>query len=104
MQSEKGSATGPVALFGVSPNRWCGRFHSRFGAPGRVLAARRRDADESGRNDRARVPGRGLVYRDERFPTGVVTPTVVEPPGRLRKEPARKGGRQTFDRRNTNGQ
>src|SRR5438045_3881735 len=53
---------------------------------------------------RARVPGRGLVYRDERFPTGVVTPTVAEPPGRLRKEPARKGGRQTFDRRNTNGQ
>ena len=53
---------------------------------------------------RARVPGRGLVYRDERFPTGVVTPTVAEPPGRLCKEPARKGGRQTFDRRNTNGQ
>jgi len=52
MQSEKGSATGPVALFGVSPNRWCGRFHSPFGAPGRVLAARRRDADESGRDDR----------------------------------------------------
>ena len=36
----------------------------------------------------ARVPGRSLVYRDERFPTGVVTPTVAEPPGRLRKEPA----------------
>ena len=35
---------------------------------------------------------------------GLVTPTVAEPPGRLRKEPARKGGRQTFDRRNTNGQ
>jgi hypothetical protein len=34
---------------------------------------------------------------------GLVTPTVAEPPGRLRKEPARKGGRQTFDRRNTNG-
>src|SRR5213594_592736 len=52
---------------------------------------------------RARVPGRGLVYRGERSPTGVVTPTVAEPPGRLRKEPTRKGGRQTFDRRNTNG-
>ena len=52
----------------------------------------------------ARVPGRGLVYRGERSPTGVVTPTVAEPPGRLRKEPARKGGKQTFDRRNTNGQ
>src|SRR5436309_280350 len=24
MQFEKGSATVPVALFGVSPNRWCG--------------------------------------------------------------------------------
>ncbi len=35
---------------------------------------------------------------------GLVTPTVAEPPGRLRKEPARKGGRQRFDRRNTNGQ
>src|ERR1035438_6202962 len=35
---------------------------------------------------------------------GLVTPTVAEPPGRLREEPARKGGRQTFDRRNTNGQ
>src|SRR5438552_9798179 len=34
MQSEKGSATVPVALFGVSPNRGCGRFHSPFGAPG----------------------------------------------------------------------
>ena len=31
-------------------------------------------------------------------------PTVAEPPGRLRKEPARKGGRPMFDRRNTNGQ
>src|SRR6266571_8022015 len=35
---------------------------------------------------------------------GLVVPTVAEPPGRLRKEAARKGGRQTFDRRNTNGQ
>src|SRR2546427_4710919 len=33
---------------------------------------------------------------------GLVAPTVAEPPGRLRKEAARKGGRQTFDRRNTN--
>ena len=32
MQSEKGSATVPVALFGVSPNSWCGRFHSPFDA------------------------------------------------------------------------
>src|SRR5438034_10952835 len=104
MQSEKGSATVTVALSGFSPNSSCGRRHSPFGARGQELPARRRDADESGRDDRARVPGRGLVYRDERFPTGVVTPTVVEPPGRLRKEPARKGGRQTFDRRNTNGQ
>jgi len=30
---------------------------------------------------------------------GLVTPTIPEPPGRLRKEPARKGGGQTFDRR-----
>src|SRR6266511_420580 len=28
----KGSATVPVALFGVSPNNWCGRIHSPFGA------------------------------------------------------------------------
>lgn len=34
---------------------------------------------------------------------GLVTPTVAEPPGRLRKEPVRKGGRQMFDRRNTTG-
>jgi len=27
MQSEKGSATVPVALFGVSPNRWGNGFH-----------------------------------------------------------------------------
>ena len=53
MQSEKGSAIVPVALFGVSPNGWCGRFHSPYGAPMRVLPARRRDADESGRDDRA---------------------------------------------------
>jgi len=32
MQLEKGSATVPVALFGVSPNKWCSRFHSPFGA------------------------------------------------------------------------
>src|SRR5437667_7071227 len=43
----------PVALFGVSPRSWCGRFHSPFRAPGRVQPARRRDADESGRDDRA---------------------------------------------------
>ena len=30
-QSERGSATVPVALFGVSPNRWGGRFLSPFG-------------------------------------------------------------------------
>src|SRR5439155_17939018 len=29
----KGGATVPAALFGVSPNSWCGRFHSPFGAP-----------------------------------------------------------------------
>ena len=50
-QSEYGSATVPVALFGVSPNIWYGRCHSPFGAPGRVRKARRRDADESGRDD-----------------------------------------------------
>jgi hypothetical protein len=33
MQSEEGSATVPVALFGVSPNRWVGRFRSPFGEP-----------------------------------------------------------------------
>src|SRR5439155_10309118 len=53
MQSKKGSATVPVALFGVSPNRWSGRFHSPNGAPRRLLPARRRDADGSGRDDRA---------------------------------------------------
>jgi hypothetical protein len=53
MPSEKGSAAVPVALFGVSPNSWCGRFQSAFGASGRALQARRRDADESGRDDRA---------------------------------------------------
>ena len=53
MQSEKGSATVPVALFGVSPNSWCSRFHSPTGASGRVLPVRRRDADGSGRDDRA---------------------------------------------------
>src|SRR3989442_8997313 len=53
MHSEKGSATVPVALFGVSPNRWCGRFDAPYGAPRRMLPARRRDADESGRDDRA---------------------------------------------------
>jgi len=53
MQSEKGSATVPVALFGVSPNRWWGRFHTPFGATRRALPVRRRDADESGRDDRA---------------------------------------------------
>src|SRR5881396_1962129 len=53
MQSEKGSATVPVALFGVSPNSWCGRFHSPFGASGRLQPTRRREADERGRDDRA---------------------------------------------------
>src|SRR5437773_1054372 len=79
-------------------------FHRPLGKHAREMlnASRRRTLKRP--EGRARVPGRGLVYRDERFPTGVVTPTVVEPPGRLRKEPARKGGRQTFDRRNTNGQ
>ena len=27
MQSEEGSPTVPAALFGVSPNKWGGRFH-----------------------------------------------------------------------------
>src|SRR6266516_685689 len=72
----KGSATVPVALFGVSPNNWCGGIHSPFGAlvphsintttfassdfwsrrgaiDARVLPARRRDADGNGRDDRA---------------------------------------------------
>src|SRR5882724_619014 len=53
MQVAKGSATVPVALLGVSPNSWCGRFHSPFGAPARVQPDRRRDADERGRDDRA---------------------------------------------------
>src|SRR5881397_1505704 len=53
MQSQKESATVPVALFGVSPNSSRGRFHSSFGASGRLLPARRRDADGSGRDDRA---------------------------------------------------
>ena len=34
---------------------------------------------------------------------GLVTPTVAEPPGCPREATTRKGGRQTFDRRNTNG-
>src|SRR5947207_3067528 len=53
MQLEKGNATVPVALFGVSPDSWCGGFHSSFGASARVLQTRRRDADGSGRDDRA---------------------------------------------------
>ena len=52
-QSEKRSATVSVALFRVSPNSWCGRFQSPFGAPARVQPTRRRDADGSGRDDRA---------------------------------------------------
>ena len=32
MQLKTGSATVPVALFGVSPNKWCSRFHSPSGA------------------------------------------------------------------------
>jgi len=74
------------------------------GARTALSASLRRRTKRADKAVRARVPGRDLVYRDERFPTGVVTPTVAEPPGRLRKESARKGGRQTFDRRNTNGQ
>src|SRR5438552_18711356 len=58
-----GSATVPVALFGVSPNSGWGRFHSSIGAPGRVLPARRRDADESGRDDRAPQPNGGSPSR-----------------------------------------
>src|SRR5207302_4490225 len=53
MQWEKGSAAVPAALFGVSPNSWCGRFHSPFGASGRLQPARRREADERGGDDRA---------------------------------------------------
>jgi hypothetical protein len=53
MQSEKGSATVPVALFGVSPNKWGDMFHSSNGVPKRMLPARLRDADGSGRDDRA---------------------------------------------------
>jgi len=53
MQLEKGSATVPVALFGVSPNSRRGRLHSPLGAFGRVLPALRRNADGSGRDDRA---------------------------------------------------
>src|SRR3989441_11814838 len=51
MQLEQGSATVPVALFGVSPNSWCSRFHSPLGALRRVLPARRRDPDGSSRDD-----------------------------------------------------
>src|SRR5206468_12462769 len=50
---ENGSATVSVALFGVSPNSWCSRFHSPTDASGRVLPVRRRDAYGSGRDDRA---------------------------------------------------
>src|SRR5437773_9784152 len=50
MQSDKRSATVPVALFGVSPNRWGGRLHSPIGASSRLLPARRRAADGSGRD------------------------------------------------------
>ena len=32
-----GSATVPVALFGVSPNSGCDRFHGSISAPTRVL-------------------------------------------------------------------
>src|SRR6266702_4053273 len=53
MQLEKGSGTVPVALFGVSPNSWRSRSHSLLGALGRVLPARRRDAEGNSRDDRA---------------------------------------------------
>src|SRR3989442_14719563 len=66
MQSEKGSATVRVALFGVSPNRKGGRYHSPIGAARRLLPGRRRDADGSGRDDRAphlQLRRSGLVLR-----------------------------------------
>ena len=50
MRSEMGSATVPVALFGVSPNRKDGRYQAPNGAARRLLPARRRDADRSGRD------------------------------------------------------
>src|SRR3989442_20290 len=53
MPLEKGSATVPVALFGVPTNSWCSRFHSPFGASRRVLPARRRDTDGSSRETTA---------------------------------------------------
>src|SRR5207249_665023 len=81
----KGGATVPVALFGVSPNSWCGRFHSPFGAPRRVLPARRRDADGSGRDDRAphiQVHRSTSTQGEGRFAhrEAVVTPSTINMP------------------------
>src|SRR5437016_534019 len=62
MPLEKGSATVPVALFGVSPNSSCGRLHSPFGAPGPLLpgssAGRRRE-----RSRRPRSPSSNTSFR-----------------------------------------
>ena len=60
MQLEKGSATVPVALIGVSPNSGCCGFHSPFGALGRVLPAPRRDAEGGDRDGRAPVLKRSV--------------------------------------------
>src|SRR2546425_2635834 len=56
LRSEKASATVPVALFGVSPNRWGGRFRSPIGAPRRLLPTCRRDPDALGRDGPAPHP------------------------------------------------
>src|SRR5437773_10253546 len=68
---EMGSATVPVALFGVSPNSMCSRFHSPCGASGRVLATRRRDANGSGRDDRAPHPSNASLRPRETRSSGV---------------------------------
>ena len=57
-----------------------------------------------GRAARARVPGMGMNYRDERFPTELMEVTVAELQGHSREARAERSRRQTCDRRNTNGQ
>jgi len=91
-------------------NRLARKFHTRLEWPTacsrnlQVAIARRTWAVRRKLKFAASVPGRGWFYRDERFPTGAGDANrlpagrqVAEPPGRLRKEAARKGGRQTLD-------
>src|SRR5882724_9226534 len=56
------------------------------------------------RERRARVPGMGKNYRDERTPTGPMVVTVAELQGRSREGQAERSSKQMCESRNTNGQ